>query len=779
MLSTVTNPSMNLCGASRTRTEPIAKWETLRDRLFDALHEFDPPRSGSDQLTTLAWLASLAHLRARHEDILSILTECHDLVSEEHYEEPAVIAFDNKETSLIEQLEATMNAFGSSIESWEGFEPRPQPESEHKWEKTFFPDEHSYDERIRNHYVTLCADLSSSAFENIKLQWTSLIRAGDLVEAKHMLLAMPEELIRKLMLDGRDTWTNGFLHGALEFQEIAADKGIKKFLKQYPYLSPKTRNYWALNTNCRIPHPSSDLLSKDRVIPCRALSGFIATQPPGKTNRLALFGASFEEAEIKMPATIPREIERHYKTVVEHSLMHIVRNDQYQRFFLKQIERMRSRMPPIASVRILMATSRHAMDWQITLKDNDEAVIHFADPNRTVVPLRCACSVNDLGTLTQDWFITDADKNDYWGSDTCSMFYVVPPDVDWRSAVDVPVPPDRRVAGPLPDPIDETVINYLLRGGFTLDLSDVLAGLRYDSGLPQDRLLSLLSAKNSCGIPGLHLAMKGGYVKTISVYLAGVQALAATGLITQDQLVALVAGTDGEGAPGFAFAVQEGMATTVTAYLAGVKALAHAGLITADQLTSLIAAKDTDGVYSFHYTVQGGRDSALTAYMTGVQAIAEAGLITQDQLASLVAATDAGGRSGFRYALENGNVKSIGAYLRGLQALAAAGLISQEQLMSFIIGNGIRGFPVLYSAFQEHQSEAAIAYIDAVREIASFLSGARRKQLLKALRRCQGKRHIWSFGLLVNYSDYRRLKSNHAFYRKFKLLKEALKTDSR
>jgi hypothetical protein len=161
--------------------------------------------------------------------------------------------------------------------------------------------------------------------------------------------------------------------------------------------------------------------------------------------------------------------------------------------------------------------------------------------------------------------------------------------------------------------------------------------------------------------------------------------------------------------------------------------------------------------------------------MTGVQAIAEAGLITQDQLASLVAATDAGGLSGFRHALEDGNVKSIDAYLRGLQALAAARLISQEQLLSFVIGNGIRGFPVLYSAFQEHQSQAAITYVDAVSEIASYLSGDRRKQLLKALRRCQGKRHIWSLGLLVNYSHYRRLKSNQAFYRKFKALKGALK----
>ncbi|MDB5729424.1 MAG: hypothetical protein JWQ00_2629, partial [Noviherbaspirillum sp.] len=624
---------MNLGGATRIQTEPITKWETLRDRLFDALHEFDPPPSGSDQLTTLTWLASLADLRSRHEVILSILAECHDLVSEEDYAEPAVIAFDNKETALIEQLEATMNAVGSSVDSWEGFEAWPQPGSEHKWKRTFFPDEHSYDERIKDHYVTLCTDQSSSAFENIKLQWTGLIRAGDLVEVKHMLLAMPEELIRKLVLDGRDTWTNGFLHGALELKEIAADKGIKKFLKQYPYLSPKTKHYWALNTNCQVPHPSSDLLSKNRVIPCRALSGFIAAQSPGKTNRLALFGASLEEAKIKMPATIPRKIERHYKTIVKHSPMHIVRNDQYQQFFLKQIERMRSRMPPITSERILMATSKHVMDWQITLKGNDEVVIHFGDPNRTVVPLRCACSVDDLRTLTQDWFITDTEKNEYWGSETCSMFYVVPPNVDWKSAVDVPVPADRRVAGPLPDPIDETIINYLLRGGFTLDLRDVLAGLPHDSGLTQDRLLSLLSAKNSCGIPGLHLALKGSHVKTVSAYLAGVQALAAARLITQDQLMALVEGKDADGVPGFAFAVQEGMATTVTAYLAGVKALAQAGLITADQLTSLIAAKQIDGVYSFYYTVQGGRSAALTAYMTGVQAIAEAGLITQDQLA--------------------------------------------------------------------------------------------------------------------------------------------------
>jgi hypothetical protein len=131
---------------------------------------------------------------------------------------------------------------------------------------------------------------------------------------------------------------------------------------------------------------------------------------------------------------------------------------------------------------------------------------------------------------------------------------------------------------------------------------------------------------------------------------------------------------------------------------------------------------------------------------------------------------------GFRILhLVAGHSSTVSAYLKGLQALAEAGLVAPDQLLSLIIGRNNFGIIGFSECLQQGDLLTATTYINGLQKISHLLSDNHRKELLEALRQCQGGRYWWSLGIKLNFDHYKKLKKIRGFYQPYKSLKTALK----
>jgi hypothetical protein len=172
-------------GSSHDRWAPageqpadIATWQSLRSELFQRLQPFHPNVSSAlpaDQSETIAWIADLAALAKiqsdeRNQEMLEVLETCYDRVAEEDYMEPLLPGAKSGASSVIEQLEKTIDIVGMLIDVWSGMDfsrgweigGLPQGTNGQKPVQAISSSGNPHGKKVRN--KSLCLHRSDSAF---------------------------------------------------------------------------------------------------------------------------------------------------------------------------------------------------------------------------------------------------------------------------------------------------------------------------------------------------------------------------------------------------------------------------------------------------------------------------------------------------------------------------------------------------------------------------------------------------------------------------------------
>ena len=180
----------------------------------------------------------------------------------------------------------------------------------------------------------------------------------------------------------------------------------------------------------------------------------------------------------------------------------------------------------------------------------------------------------------------------------------------------------------------------------------------------------------------------------------------------------------------------------------------------------LLAAKNAEGVPGLLMALYDGHTDAIRAFGELLK------LVPQERRAELLAAKDAKGIPGLWEALKKGHANSIKAFGELLELVSPkerANLLATQRT-----SDGLSGLDI---ALEKGHLKALEQYIEIVKKIAPDLKPKDRAALLKYIRKSHAvhKKGIW----WVNHPYYEALKKNNPdFYRRFKEMKNALKSKS-
>ncbi|MCP4745276.1 MAG: ShET2/EspL2 family type III secretion system effector toxin, partial [Desulfobacteraceae bacterium] len=257
----------------------------------------------------------------------------------------------------------------------------------------------------------------------------------------------------------------------------------------------------------------------------------------------------------------------------------------------------------------IVTSGSHAMAIRLRLKSDSASgktknVVTFNDPNYTLTDRRVfVYESNDFTNFLCSNFIDNKkDMELYFGKsenkncENVVMFQRVPDNFyktyNSGKANDFDkVYPQRRIKKFFPEneTMDmEPVINFHLMN-CRLPLTSLENGI--NNCKDNNKIIKMLKAENSDGMPGLFLALQEGHTDTVKEYSAAVLKVLETEKITARDAIDLLKAESLDGTPGLYMALQEGHTDTVEEYSAAVLKVLETEKITARDAIDLLKAE--------------------------------------------------------------------------------------------------------------------------------------------------------------------------------------------
>jgi len=149
------------------------------------------------------------------------------------------------------------------------------------------------------------------------------------------------------------------------------------------------------------------------------------------------------------------------------------------------------------------------------------------------------------------------------------------------------------------------IIHHALLCGKADIILVVIETLRMKS-LPLSKIEDLLAARNSDGVPGLSMALRGGHSDTIRVY----EKLLKTSGLTRKKISELLLPNINNSTPGLFYALQEGYANAIRAYGDIVKYLN----LPQEMAIKMLNANNGEGLSGLFFAAGKGNIEAMLAY---------------------------------------------------------------------------------------------------------------------------------------------------------------------
>jgi ankyrin repeat protein len=242
----------------------------------------------------------------------------------------------------------------------------------------------------------------------------------------------------------------------------------------------------------------------------------------------------------------------------------------------------------------------------------------------------------------------------------------------------------------------------VLRSGMHEGLAAMAQSLtEHAAQLPEGKLLELLAAKSSDGMPGLHMAIINGHVQTLQCFADMLGKLA----IPMEDRISLMAAKNDKGVPGLYMAMANGEAQTLQCLADMLEELA---IPMADQV-KLLAAKTDDGCPGLSAALVNG--DAQTVRCFG-RILTKRAIPMEDRISLMAAKTDAGLCS-LHSAIEHDHVDAIRAFI---QAIDQPGF-SDAAKMELLSAKGANGISALYMAIVRGKTEVIAAFTEEIKAL--------------------------------------------------------------
>ncbi|WP_150599812.1 ShET2/EspL2 family type III secretion system effector toxin [Pandoraea fibrosis] len=476
--------------------------------------------------------------------------------------------------------------------------------------------------------------------------------------------------------------------------------------KRRPYLSEKrdASINWNGVVSMRASHAG--------VIECRHLAQVWARNFESTRGRT-------EYRDFESPESIRRSVsplaERNFEARVLGAYGYLVENGGWGNVLAECVREMVVSAEDRRS--LLAVTPNHVLAFGIKLKHEGarrHCIVQFYDPNQTVTHLRAKLRVDSIDrdglgeilALRAEDFLSPFDMKEYDLPHDGSTLFLGEPATHGASRL-------RCMPEGTPSAI---TLNQLCFANLSGELGTAISQI-FASGLSPEQCSERLSAKDSEGTSGLHLALQGGYVATVHTYVESI----LKSQLSDELKVSLLAGTAANGLPGICMALQKGHAETVRAY---------AGLVLGSDLSStqkltLMAAHRPDGAPGVWAAFRCGHADAIRAYMK----LIATSRLSGEQRCALLAAKDPDGEPSVIEAFRCGHTNVVRVYV---ESVLTSGLSNEQQfdLLAAMDREGISG---MRHASMSGHTDTVSAFIDLIES--STLPAQLRMQLLDGLGR--------------------------------------------
>ena len=553
--------------------------------------------------------------------------------------------------------------------------------------------------------------------KGIQKVWKEAMDAGEHDVLRALLVISAPDELRKLTKDKHlvGQWLDS----------LRDDPGLSAVLKEFPYQSAKRGKPDNHNGKAKFTGTNEKIV-------CRHLAIYQQVQQ-AKSPRIKFNYDQFS-SEDAIEGNVTSDIEETYATLkAQASETHLVLNKNFGRFLARKFEEMEENGKQ--STLMLVESTNHAMNVGLRIKHKDDTqsyVAKFFDPNETTTETRSKANnvktfetqtlesyVTDAG-LMNDYYpkpvdmplmleshVTDADSmNDYYSKSVDMSLIFVRPEEEAEASVSLNSSVDRTLTSMDIEDINGMAIWYLMREGFTGSLKQLRD---HFTGLPEDKLIELMAAKDVKGIPGFFISMQKGDLEIIKVWG---ELLEQCESIPSEKLIELLAGKKADGMPALFMGMNEGRAEAVTAWGELVKQFKSIPL---DQIIELIAGRSADGYSAFFMAMSKGHAEAIKAWG---ELFKQFESIPKEQCIDLIAEKNANGMPALFVAMHQGNAEAIRAYGEVLKQFEP---IPKAKLIELLAGKDSMGFSALYAAMNNGHIEAIKAYGELLKQFESIL----------------------------------------------------------
>jgi len=523
-------------------------------------------------------------------------------------------------------------------------------------------------------------------------------------------------------------------------------------IRQFPYYSEKPKRLTFDNLNGEVRFADGHV--GNRAIECRHLAAAWALQAAaGKPDYASLRDP--DGIQRSVPSSMQALYERLMTSAPEN---HLVTLRGWGPFIASQLRELAATGNE-ASRQMLIGSGNHMMAMELKVKHGASGrryVANFYDPNVTAAHKRVASGdLRQFETLGMgSAFASPLARESYFKGESVAMVTVVPaggePSIP---PLEAGGDPERRLSGELP-PLDESVMNHLMHGGFAGALRDILPAFAELARRAPHEAVTLLAGRAD-DIPGLCRAMLRGQAHAVNAFSmlmalvppsqhawllaargandvpalyagmvfnqapavrAFIDAVAGSAVPPAEQVALLAAQRSGNGLTALAGAMGRGHVDSVNAYLDG---LAAHQVLGAEHKVALLSLEDGPGLPALaRGLLQGTPDTA--AAMTGW--IARQDFSAEDRRHLLVS-PDRRGTPALDHMLHDGAADNVRAYV---SAVLDSPMEEADKL--HVLAGGRRPAHWRQLAAAHADSAAMRAYRDAVRD--SSLSPAAQRRLL-------------------------------------------------
>jgi uncharacterized protein len=467
-------------------------------------------------------------------------------------------------------------------------------------------------------------------------------------------------------------------------------------VKQFPYYSEKAQRLTFDNLNCKVPFTDGGDVGC-RAIECRHLATAWALQAAsGKPDYASLRDA--DGVQRSVPFSMQPLYQRLMTSAPEN---HLVALKGWGSFIASQLRDLAATGEE-ASRRMLFGSGNHMMAMELKVKPGASGcryVANFYDPNVTAAHKRVASGdLRQFESLRMDKvFSSPQDRDNYFKDESVAMVTVVP---DGGEPSIPPLKPggdpERRLSGELP-PLDESIMNHLMHGGFAGTLRDILPAFAELARKAPHEAVTLLAGRANDNA-GLCAAMFTGQAHAVHAFSA------LMALVPPSEHAWLLAARGANDIPALQAGITFKHAPAVRAF---IDAVAASAVPPAEQVKLLAAQLSVNGLTALAVAMGRGHLDSVNAYLDGLAAHQALGA---EHKVALLSLEDGPGLPALARGLLQGPPDTAAA----LTGWIARQDFSAEDRRHLLVAPDRRGTPALVHLLHEEAADNVRAYVSAV-----------------------------------------------------------------